>query len=368
MSNPTDELRDIASVTRELNRNVLFTHVSVHRWRGHKEVEAATIKVEGETATETLVTKPRWKLLDDEWQRKFSRVETLLRNIVAKASPAFPIPGVYVIPRLRARQLFEAVDEVAKEQFYPLAEEFAATWPSYVANIRQTATEAQWAQINKALPTTATELRKKFRVTKHIIPLAGGAGLSVVTLRDIFTDLEADLCSRLPLSEHNKEIITATLQTAMGKLLQHTGGELTGGEADSYAVEIEQATRQFIQDTASVIAGSVTQELKDAVDNLAGRLEEHGVVRDSTIELVKAAFEKYKSFSFAANPATLARMHQVEHQLLHLSHKELNQDNRHGDGSIAKGLSDALKALRAQAEQDFAGSAAFGRRLRTIEV
>ena len=161
--NGQDGLADVAVIGLALNNAVIFCHVSVHRWRGHKSVEDAVVKVAGADTTARAITTPRWKLLDDDWQKRFNQAEYLLRSIISTASPAFAIPGVYVIPRLRASELLRRVDQVANEQFWPLVNEFAAGWGDYVEGLRLQNTAAQWEQVQKALPRSAGALCAYFR-------------------------------------------------------------------------------------------------------------------------------------------------------------------------------------------------------------
>lgn len=362
-----DELTDIAHVARTLNQTVVFTHVSVHRWRGQRSIDEAVVQVEGQKANEALITVPRWKLLDAAWQEKFSKLENKLRAVISNASPSFPIPGVYVIPRLRARELFAQIDRLANEQFNPLADTFVAQWTDYVAGLKAKATTAQWEQIERALPASGSALRRKFAVVKHVIPMTG-AGVSAVAIREVFSELEMALADVDGVTALVKTGVHNELQKALEKLLVHTGGELTGSDADDFAGEIEQATRKFVADAASAISDGLQKELSDAVENLRERLDTQGVVREATIEMVERAFSKLKSFSFAATPGVLARMREVETKLSQSDHAALNLDNRHGNRAVAIDLADSLKKLLAEAAKESSGLRAFGRNVRSIDV
>jgi len=367
-----DDLADVAAIGRALNESVIFCHVSVSRWRGHKSVQEAVVKVEGKDADAQLITTPRWKLLDDSWTTRFSHVENSLRDVISTASPSFAIPGVYVIPRLRARALFERVDAIASEQFWPLVDELAAGWPDYLKALKERATPEQWEQIEKALPYSAQALRGHFRVTKHVIPLTGGGG----SMADL--SLMADAAKKLIRGVTQDLVRDAADEEALDDLVQKFWAtvtpllkrkELAGGAADAFAQEITEATRKFVMETALEITNSLQEELLAAVDKLSQRIDAQGVVQERTIKVVEAAFEKFRSFAFVATPTVLAKMREVEHRLNEVTFQDINEDNRHGDRAVSTGISAALKALREEADRELSGGAGgLGRRLRQIQL
>ena len=318
---PDEELDDVAEVGRTICKNVVFCHVAVHRWRGQRAIADADVTTDGVAVDKSLVTDPRWKLLDATWQKLFGKVENKIRKVVADNSPDFPIPGVYVIPKLRAREILGEVDRLNREEFEPLVEQFVSGWDDYVVELKANATPAQREQIAKALPSSKHALRSRFYVTKHIIPLMDAYGTT----------------------------------------------ELTNADADQFAEEIAAGTRAFVNSCSQSIVNSLTDELKAAVNNLEMRIREGGIVRNGTLDAVQRAFEKLRSFSFVASPEVLQRMETLSARIQETSVSELNEDNRHGQRDIAESLLTAIRSYQQEVDRE-AGVGSFGRARRTIEV
>lgn len=320
VAEPTnDDLAGMAQFTKEIRRNVLLTHVSIHQWRGQRRMDDAETIVDGAKVDKKRTTEGKWQLMPEAWRKKFSTVEGKLRGVISRVSPRFPIPGVYVIPRLQAKKLFEEIDRITKEEFDPLVDELVAGWDAIVAEHKKSLTEAQFKQIEKHLPTAATKLKAKFQVVKHVIPMGGG-------------------------------------------------DELVGADAESYAKEIEQYTRSFVEETARSITDGLSEELGNSIDTLVARIDDQGVVKEGTLNAVQAAFEKMKGFSFAASPDVLKKIQAVEKTISETDCQRINRDNRHGDRRMALGLAQVLKDLQASSEADLASVGRFGRARRAIDL
>ena len=154
-----------------LANNVLFAAVTVHVWRGQYEIDGATVRVGDAAVEKTLVAEPRWKLLPGEFSIRFGRIESAIRQTVQKKALPFPLPGVYVLPRLSAGDVFAAVDAKAVE-LGKAADELVDKWPAIVAKLEAEVPADQWRDVKAKLPTAAG-LRKKFGVTKRVVPVGG---------------------------------------------------------------------------------------------------------------------------------------------------------------------------------------------------
>jgi hypothetical protein len=311
---PADEVQDIT-------RHILFATISVHWWRGTVQIPNAKIVVDGEAVDEELASQSSYHFMPEQWRQRFNQMEKRARDVFTRASPkGYPVKGLTVIPAARAGELFAHLNHLIASQFEPLVEEFLTAWPILRDQQLAKLTPVQRAEIDSAVPTNLQALRRKFRVDQYVIPVTGSGG-----------------------------------------------NTLDGTAAAAYAGAVQARAQAFLDETARSITSALSQELLDAVDNLAQRLNDKGVVRGGTLDSVRRAFDKIKGFGFAANPEVLERIQEVEAQL-NVTPQALNRDNRDGDQTITDTLVESLRRLRRAGEEEMASRSRFGRGLRAIDV
>lgn len=313
---------DADHISCELQQHVVFAHVSVHLWRGRFKIRNPVIQVHDAAVDKSLIGDTHWTLMPEIWHKKFGKIENELRSIISSASPRFSIPGVYVLPRKRTAELFRKVDVCVQEKFQPLVKQFVDSWESTVAdNLARAENDSQRQEVKRFLTDNCKKLGERFYVDKHVIPVAGRASK-----------------------------------------------ELNNQKAVEYADEIEQHARSFLQSTAQTIADGLTEELREAIDALAQRIDDRGVVQGATIDAVRRAFAKIRDFSFAASPEILEKIRIVDDKLRDTNHQAINADSRHGDRGLSDDLVRTLRSLRQQSEADIDSFRRFGRATRSIEV
>lgn len=323
---------DLDQVAEGLDRNVLFVSVTVHLWRGHRKIEEADVKVGTDDLDEDLRTDPRWKLMPKAWAGRFTEVESRIRRLVDDHTPrntettSMPLRGIDIIPRKEAKAFFDKLRALEKEVFNPLADQFCVEWPRLMAELRDRLVGAKkpdiWERAAKTLPATSSEVRKKFSVDRRVIPISFDTKITVLEDRT----------------------------------------------AEEFADEIQKGIDEFTRETAATIVAGLQAELNDAVDNLAARIADKGVIKGGTLEMVRRSFEKIKAFEFASTPELKARIREVQDQLDGLDHTSLNRDLRHDAGLVAARLADSLKELRTQTAAEARAMRGFGRKTRVLEV
>lgn len=308
---------------KELNKNILFVCITVHCWRGLYKISEADIKIGKVELDKEKITDPRWKLMPKYWHDRFTKIEHKIRSTVDKLSLPFPIRGIDIVPRSYALKMFQDIDKICKTEFYPAADEFAAAWPGIVNDLKLSMAPDIFNLVRHHLPDNASTIRQRFHVVKHVIPMTGD-------------------------------------MTGFGKV--------TDEEANEFAVEINKYTQQFISDTTDLIVKNLHDELNNAVDNLVARIDEKGIVKEGTVDMVRRAFDKLKAFDFAASPDILKKMNNIERTINETSVSELNLDNRHGSGLISTNLIKALRSIQKQYNDDVNIVSKFGRKARAISI
>jgi len=323
-------------LTKELDKHILCCKITVHMWRGQFKIRDAKVKVGEIQLNDELITNPRWKLLPDKWAEKFNKVEQKINNLVDRYRPLnsenckFPLPGVEILPRKVAPKVFRQIKQIEETEFHPLVDEFVKAFPSIVETIKTNLTkedaskgEKQFNMLLPFLPRDQNWLRDKFWIEKQVVPIKFAEGA-------VF-------------------------------------GLFEGDEAEEFADEIGKYAENFSRNVAQTIVAGLHEEMAKAVANLEERIATEGVVKGGTLGMVRRSFEKIKNFSFCASPEMLAKIQAVEQHLSFTSHREINEDIRHGSGDIARGLSKVLADLTKHCAAESASLMAHGRTRRTLE-
>lgn len=332
------------NITSELTSAIDFISFSVHLWRGQYKARSAQVTV-ADTDVQKLVTKPRWDLMPETWHKRFTIIEGKIRSAVNQAAvlnPAdadedneelrelfkFPVRGVRIIPRSNRNKLFDEIDTVENEEFKPAVDEFVAAWSAIREQIRVSVASYPpeiWNAISALLPATADKLRRYFWVDKLLVPIK------------MADDTELEL--------------------------------LTGEKLEQHMDRARVYGANFTQRVTQMIIEGLESELKSAVDNLTNRIKEGGVIKEGTLNPVRNAFQKFKSFDFLMTDDLQTRMAIMAVTLGEYDCTDLNKDLKEaGAKSITVKIASGLKEIREKCVADMAVAKSRSKGWRNIRI
>lgn len=286
-------------------KKVAFVSVTIHMWRGRYQIKNAEITVDETQLDKELTSLPHWRLVPAKWQKKFTTIEMKIRSTLQKKSLQLPIRGVDVLPREAVSDVFKTIDDIIENELNPVVDEFCDYWPTALEQLKESLPENQWNKLKHKIPEDAESLRKKFYVTKYVIPVSGTN----------FDAIEDDL-------------------------------------AEAYADEIKDATQKFIQDTAASLSENLYEELANTVDNFISMLNSKKKFKDNSFDVLRRAFQKLESFKFIASPDLVKMISSVKKSMASINAKIINAGLKQNNSSVVKSLTDALTELNNKINED----------------
>lgn len=259
--------------TTTLTREVVLVSLNVSWLKGQYVIESAQVKLEDEELQDDVATRPRWKMMPEDWKSKFSKLERKARLAIEAYGVPFGIRGLQVIPRGMLSELFEKLGSI-RQDFNELAAEFAQEFPAILAAFEKKVGPAAFEQYRSKLPTAAGVLGH-FSIRYPIVPIV--------------------------LGENTGQSSLATI--------------LEGQAARQLVNESREQMDDIIRESLEVMVRRPREELSEAVQHLADSLEQEKVVKQATLDKVARTFRKYRSFDFLADEQLLSVMAQVERRL-----------------------------------------------------
>lgn len=313
-----EETLDGAKVLKKVMGRCLLITFTFHRWRGNYQIEDSEMLKEGKKIPKSLTTPGRWKLIPKDVNEKFNTLEAEARNTLAKYSVPFSMHGVYIVPISKADELFTKLKAIrdklddyvsnlySDEAYAAILEEIEKEVGSNVAALES---------IKKVFPSKE-EIKKKYGIVWAIAPI----GSPNVDFED----------------------------------------------PSEFIQEAREATNKLVMNSVESMLTQPRKEVADAINNLLELLEKNkkgskGSVRKASLDNIKEAFDKLRSFSFLADDALLEAMKDAEEQL-DIEPKKLNSD-----AAAAENLSKVLRAISEVAENNNATIETFNRFTRGID-
>ena len=320
-----DLLAPTDSIAKTLNNGVVFIAVYTHMWTGQAKIRNALVKLGQEELARELVTNPRWNLLPASWRKKFSGVHSQIQRVIDQTSInaseiSFPIRGVHIIARRSYPDFAKSVKEIEQNDFQPLVKQFVKQWPNIMDQFRKQITEPHvWQALSSKFPSQ-TKLADKFWIEIIRVPIKLGTDAALEAVDD----------------QEMKDIV-------------------------------EQGQR-FTKNIANLVVKGLEDELRDSIDNLLERINNKGVIKQGTLDMVKTAFKKLQDFDFVMTDELKAKINTHKSVLMASDCKELNHDIRHMEGQMASNLTKYLQVVREQSAADASIARAFGRGRRSIRT
>lgn len=292
--------------SEKILQKLILVSVNVHMWRGRYQVKNAEISVEKSQLDNKIVTSPRWKLLPEEWSEKFTKIESSVRGLVSHYGVSLPLRGVDAIPRSQITLFFDKINEF-KEQLNDLTDKFCDAWPDILENIKDKIPPAQWEKIKDKIPSTGEEMRAKFYIDTHVIPV-NNASLAI----------------------------------------------LKGEDADYYVNEINEAAKKFITDTAKGIAENFYLEIDLAIEHTLNLLQnnDNPRIKNKTLDSLKEVFNKIDNFEFLTSDKIKEKIEKARKMIDSLDAQSLNTAIKNGNSIVANQLTEALGSISMQIHED----------------
>lgn len=200
------------SLAESLSQSVMRVHVKVCRWRGHIQLQGATVEFNGVrlSAADGVKAQP-YPLLPDTWKRRFTTLENTLRSAVRRRCiqiyaynlSAMNVPDVdtdleedgideqhalissdNIIATSSKNELRQELNELVRDRWNPLVDEFVAAYPTILEERKSSVNAAIREAIEQHAPSQAA-VRSCFKVIYMPLPLGIRADdLTIETLQD----------------------------------------------------------------------------------------------------------------------------------------------------------------------------------------
>jgi hypothetical protein len=288
-----------------INNDIRFYHVSVSVWRGHALIKSSRVEVGGTVVSEQVTTRPQWKLVPDHWQRRISGIESKIEGLIRtyrvhksesrtpsdsdEDNTRFALKGVSLIPRNRVPELQAELNAIRDGDMVTIAAEIIEDWPNIVRWVR----EKSKSDENPAASLELNQLLARQR-------------------------------AKLPYAFR----------------LQHFPVNIVVEPGSEIAASATEAILSGLQD-----------ELNTSIETLVGRVDEGGVIRQSNLNAIKQAFQKYQEFDFLMSPELKQKMQDLSTVINAADFKELNKSLREaGVNSVTAKLAQHLASVRNQCD------------------
>jgi hypothetical protein len=335
-----------------LQQRVLLLAPTFGWWRGYYQLsdKRVKIKLDDKEVSGGDVTTPRSILMKDDcpkdsegkaWKKRFLEVERKEKSLIESFSVAFSVNGVRLVPKSRARELFEkligpidqnGVPQPQMQDGRPLpldqqsvayqlrytALEFCRNLPSIIEQIRHSNPDV-WEAVEGRVPQTYDEMLDKFYVDAVPIELAGG-----------------------------------------------TGSEVTQADLADHEVVVREACRRKVEEAVEEMVSAPRQDLAEALAGLQELIARDGRVTSKSFNPVRNAIAKIRLFDFVANEDLMAQIDSLEHRLNITTASTLDRVT-----AASSGFAAALQAVQTEisdARRQSEDIERFGRDLRGIDL
>lgn len=318
----TDNEQGTLRVFKKIMSRCLLVSMTFSRWRGAYQIEKAEVTTEGKTVPQEISTPGRWKLVPESFNKKLQALESEARALLSKYSVPFSMPGVYIIPLDSADALFQRL-QVVRTKLEEEADNLCSP-ENYALLLSQLHSavngDEELYQVACKFVPSREDMRKKFGMCWPIVPIGAP----------------------------NEEF------------------------ADSPSEFIKEAraeTAKMVKDAIDTLLNEPRKEFADALDNLnnillknLGNEAKNGGVRQASIDSVRNALAKLRSFEFVADNELLKQMSSLDDVLKDTTPKKLNSSM-----VTAKALSVTLNTIANKARDDDASVQKFDRFSRSLD-
>ena len=308
------EAQSAGAMIAKLQQKFLLVHVCVRRPTGLRRADEIKLTVDtdlGEQSVdESKVTRPRWRIIPSEWDKKLSKSESRIRQVVRRFCVPFALDGLHVVPVGRAKNLLaELTTQI--DDHRRLTNEFVLTYDSIVDEIRRQF-GSQFELVQAKVPGLE-QIQRAFSVNWTVVPLGDPSQVD-------------------------------------GRL-----GEFTETAQDSL--------REIVQDSIKRLIEQPLQEALDAAEDLGRIVNKSRIVRTPSIERFMGTLEKLSSFLDLSGTELLAKLQAAKRELGDVEIADFNKNAR-----ARLNVSESLVQLADQCRDELAGQGNFGKFLRGIDL
>lgn len=306
-------------VMSRLADHCLALKVTVHGAAQECKIDNATVSVGGEELADDTVARSTGLAMPKGVRTRLGRVADQLRAVPGRFGTRFP-GGAYLIPlRAGTRRPAETVlVEIARlrQVYTETAESCRDEWLAYMADL-QTKNSSVYARVRRACPTG-----EAFVAAHQVKTLTFPLGRS---LSPAFWDRARDL-----LAEHLTD--SDALNSVMRRLTDLSVlPDPRDSDADArWAREQSEAAGRMVSETVTAMVADPLREFAEALDHIDQAVSTGRVIREGSLDNLRAAWEKLTAFEFMLPSETALRLRSVGDQLQAMTARDVNQDVREG--------------------------------------
>ena len=367
-----------------LEERVILLAPSFGYWIGSYQLPRGktNVEVDGNEVDTDSITTPCSKLMTNKfpvdangtaWKTRFQKIASLQRTAIWKYSVSFPITGVRVIPKAKAREFFYEMfghllgdletqraqaerdgdytksrkldnaiarcreldpnagpmtpvfdpsrdEQSVAYQLWAAANEFVNTLDSVLQQIQEHTDPTVWDAVQAKIPRIPYQMRAKFYADVVPIELAGSSGNTLMT-----------------------------------------------SDLDAHESIVRDACRRKVEEAVEAMIEGPRAQLADALTNLKDLINRNGNVTAKSFKPVRDAIAKIRAFDFVANPDLMAEIQRLEHRLNITAPKSLDSVTAANNG-FTTAITAVINEV-SDAERQATDLEQFGRdNLRSIDV
>lgn len=314
-------------VLQAISRNCVAVKVTISAMSSERKIENANVSLGEHVVPPELLSGARFKLVPPNIKNPLNRIMQAARSVPANHGTSF-VGGAYLIPLAKNRAGVSAAQtvfdrlSVLREEYRQKAEELKEAWEKHVDNVRDNfpieyQTMRRWLVDGDCFVA-------QHRISTMLFPL--GAGLPANFSDKLHSSLRA-MASSDDLTLAEQQLVRSLLpklQSAVEEIAIDPGSLMAEDMAASWVVEAQQATSEAVATAVKNMIQEPMTEFAEALSNVEGILQRGSSLRSSTMENLRAAYEKLSGFSFLAPDDLKTRLRNIGNVINGVNTKDIN--------------------------------------------
>ena len=314
-------------VLRAISRNCVAVKVTIRAMSGERKIENANVSLGEHVVPPELVSGARFKLVPGNIKNPLGRIAQVARQVPYSHGTPF-VGGAYLIPIAKnragispAQTVFDKLNNLRTE-YRDKAEELKEAWESHVQNIRNNF-PLEYSSMQRWL-IDGDCFVSQHTISTMLFPL--GAGLPANFSEKLQNGFRALSNSEDLTLEHRQLIksLIPRLQDVVEEVAIDPGSAMTEDSTASWVIEAQQATSEAVAEAVKGMIQEPMTEFAEALSNVEGMLQRGSVLRSSTIENLRTAYDKLSGFSFLAPEDLKSRLRSIGTVINGVNPKDIN--------------------------------------------
>lgn len=347
---------------RSIAKNCVAVKVTVSAIGNERLVHGAQVSVGEHEIAPELLAGARFKIVPPGIRNSLNRIGQKARMVPYAYGTPF-VGGAYLIPIARdrsgnspAQKAFTTLSDVRRE-YREKAIELRPLWEAHVQKL-QTDFPFEYEEIKQHLPN-GEQFVNAHTISSIRFPL--GAGLPAnfeERLNEEFIKAFRGTPNEQTLNDH-KEVILRAVNAAATDL----GTVMSEAATETWMLEAQQQTSAAIANAVKAMVQEPLKEFAETLANVEGILARGNNLRRSTIDSVRASFEKLQGFSFMAPTELKNRLRAIGATIGSVEAKDINSSE-----TASRELAGHFKNIREELTSEDTHSAVFGQFMRGLDL